>query len=68
MRSLLGFFSLLAFGFLAAGVMVVVGSGTTGLPIAFSEGHNTIDLASLLAGLALAVRQSQERLKGFNPN
>jgi hypothetical protein len=55
MRSLLGFFSLLAFGVLAAGVIVVVGSGTTGIPIAFSEGHNTIDLASLFVGLALGL-------------
>lgn len=55
MRSLLSFFSLLAFGFLAAGVMVVIGSGTTGFPIAFSEGHNSIDLASLFVGLALGL-------------
>jgi hypothetical protein len=55
MRSLLGFFSLLAFGFLAAGLMVVIGSGTTGLPIVVSEGHTTIDLASLFVGLALGL-------------
>lgn len=56
MRSILGFFSLLAFGFLAAGVVAVISSGTTGFPLAFGgEGPKTIDLASLMVGMALGL-------------
>jgi hypothetical protein len=56
MRSVIGFFSLLAFGFLAAGVIAVMSSGTAGFPLAFGgEDHKSIDLASLLVGLALGL-------------
>lgn len=56
MRSILGFFSLLAFGFLAVGVVAVVNSGTAGFPVAFGgEDHRSIDLASLMLGLALGL-------------
>jgi len=54
MKSVLGFFSLLAFGVLAAGVLAVVASGS--LPrLPFGEGTGeglNIDLGSLLVGLA----------------
>lgn len=55
MRSALGFLSLLAFGFLSAGVLTVVSTGSgslaalTGSP---ADGAG-VDLASLLIGLVL---------------
>ena len=54
MKSVLGFFSLLAFGFLAAGVLAVIGSGTMSRsPFAGSgTGDMSIDLGSMLLGLA----------------
>lgn len=58
MRSAIGFLSLLAFGFLAAGVLTVVGSGSHGdlsldrLTGLSSEG---VHLGSLLTGLVLGI-------------
>ena len=56
MRSAIGFLSLLAFGVLAAGVLTVIGSGSTNdfsLEGAFGAGHSGIHLTSLLIGLVL---------------
>jgi hypothetical protein len=56
MRSALGFFSLLAFGFMAAGVLTVVGSGTGGdlsLADALGSDGSRVHLGSLLLGLVL---------------
>jgi hypothetical protein len=57
MKSVLGFFSLLAFGFLAAGVIAVIGSSSgTDLPFAMPAGDGMgIDLGSLLVGLAAGI-------------
>jgi hypothetical protein len=54
MKSVLGFFSLLAFGFLAAGVLAVIGSSEMSrAPFqGIGNGEMTIDLGSLLLGLA----------------
>lgn len=54
MRSALGFFSLLAFGVLASGVLTVVGSGSLQ---DFSGAGDAlrIDFASLLIGLVLGI-------------
>jgi hypothetical protein len=54
MRSAIGFFSLLACGFLAAGVLTVVGSGSGGaLTDALGREGSGIHLESLLLGLML---------------
>lgn len=58
MRSALGFLSLLAFGFLAAGVLTVVGSGSMStLPLGGAlEGERSgVHLVSLLVGMVLGV-------------
>lgn len=58
MRSAIGFLSLLAFGFLAAGVLTVVGSGTStdfSLDAALGAGHAGVHLGSLLIGMVLGV-------------
>jgi hypothetical protein len=59
MKSVLGFFSLLAVGFLAAGVLAVVSTSpgalsVSRLPIGLGsgEGSGELDLTSLLLGLA----------------
>lgn len=57
MRSAIGFLSLLAFGFLAAGVLTVVGSGPgAGLSLsALGIDTGGVHLGSLLIGLVLGV-------------
>jgi len=63
MKSILGFFSLLAFGFLAAGVLAVVATSSgSQLPFAMPTGEGFklndkigLDLPSLLIGLASGV-------------
>lgn len=63
MRSAIGFLSLLAFGFLAAGVMTVVGSGSMAdLSIEAALGADRpgggVHLGSLLLGLVLGLMLS----------
>lgn len=56
MRSAIGFLSLLAFGVLAAGVLTVIGSGSTNdfsFDAALGSGHTGVHLGSLLIGLVL---------------
>lgn len=54
MRSALGFLSLLAFGFLAAGVLTVVGSGSGSIAgLAGAHDGSGVHLGSLLIGLLL---------------
>jgi hypothetical protein len=58
MRSAIGFLSLLAFGFLAAGVLTVVGSGPSSelsLDAAIGAAHGSVHLGSLLLGLVLGI-------------
>ncbi len=58
MRSAIGFLSLLAFGFLAAGVLTVVGSGPThdfSLETAMDFERTGLHLSSLLLGLVLGI-------------
>lgn len=58
MRSAIGILSLLAFGFLAAGVLTVVGSGPGAeLPLSASLGgeQGGVHLGSLLLGMVLGV-------------
>jgi hypothetical protein len=58
MRSAIGFLSLLAFGFLAAGVLTVVGSGSSAdfsFDAAMGATHGGVHLGSLLIGLVLGV-------------
>jgi hypothetical protein len=57
MRTVIGFFSLLAFGVLAAGVLTVVGTGSMpGLSLEAAAGETAgIHLGSLLIGLVLGV-------------
>jgi hypothetical protein len=59
MRSAISFLSLVAFGFLAAGVLTVVGSGPdAGLPFAslsLGADHGGVQLGSLLLGLVLGI-------------
>jgi hypothetical protein len=62
MRSVLGFFSLLAFGFLAAGIIVVVSTSPGTLSVSrlpanlmSREGLEQLDLTSLLLGLAAGI-------------
>ncbi len=75
MKSILGFFSLLAFGFLAAGVLAVIATSSgSQLPFAMPSGEGLnlngkigLDLPSLLIGLAcghLAVRSRAHLLGG----
>lgn len=57
MRSAIGFLSLLAFGFLAAGVLTVVGTGSSGelsLDAAAGLGQG-VHLGSLLLGLVFGI-------------
>lgn len=61
MRSAIGFLSLLAFGFLAAGVLTVVGSGpmpSLSLDAAMEGDHGGVHLGSLLIGLVLGLVMS----------
>jgi hypothetical protein len=56
MRSAIGFLSLLAFGFLAAGVLVVIGSAPVpdfSFDSLFTGDHSGVQLGSLLLGLVL---------------
>ena len=58
MRSAIGFLSLLAFGFLAAGVLTVVGSGSSAdfsFDTAMGATHGGVHLGSLLIGLVLGI-------------
>jgi hypothetical protein len=58
MRSAIGFLSLLAFGFLAAGVLTVVGSGTAtdySFDTAMGSSPGGVHLGSLLLGLVLGI-------------
>ncbi|MBN8911160.1 MAG: hypothetical protein J0H65_03705 [Rhizobiales bacterium] len=58
MRSAIGFLSLLAFGFLAAGVLTVVGSGPSAdfsFDAALGAMPGGVHLGSLLIGLVLGV-------------
>ncbi|WP_334145866.1 hypothetical protein [Hyphomicrobium sp.] len=58
MRSAIGFLSLLAFGCLAAGVLTVVGSGSSAdfsFAPAMGATHGGVHLGSLLIGLVLGV-------------
>jgi hypothetical protein len=57
MRSAISFLSLLAFGFLAAGVLTVIGSGPdTDLPLAaLGTEAGGIHLGSLLLGILLGI-------------
>jgi hypothetical protein len=63
MKSILGFFSLLAFGFLAAGVIAVVATSSgSHLPFTMPAGEGLrlndglqLDLPSLLIGLAVGI-------------
>ncbi|WP_295559062.1 hypothetical protein [uncultured Hyphomicrobium sp.] len=58
MRSAIGFLSLLAFGFLAAGVLTVVGTGSTrefSLDAAMGVTQTGVHLGSLLVGMVLGV-------------
>lgn len=58
MRSAIGFLSLLAFGFLAAGVLTVVGSGPaaqSALEAIAGVGETGVHLGSLLIGMVLGV-------------
>lgn len=58
MRSAIGFFSLLAFGFLAAGVLTVIGSGPgfrSVLDTVLGSGEGGVHLGSLFAGMVLGV-------------
>jgi hypothetical protein len=58
MRSAIGFLSLLAFGVLAAGVLTVVGSGSSSdfsFDTAMGTGPAGVHLGSLLIGLLLGV-------------
>lgn len=58
MRSAIGFFSLLAFGFLAAGILTVIGSGPgfqSVLDTVLGAGQTGVHLGSLLAGMVLGV-------------
>lgn len=59
MKSAISFLSLLAFGFLAAGILTVLGSGGSGtdLPLVASLGneHGGFHLLSLLLGLVLGI-------------
>lgn len=58
MRSAIGFLSLLAFGFLAAGVLTVVGSGPVpdfSFDAALGSDHAGVHLGSLLLGLVLGL-------------
>jgi len=58
MRSAIGLLSLLAFGFLAAGVLTVVGSGPApsfSLDAALGPEHEGVHLGSLLMGLVLGI-------------
>ncbi|MCC7252774.1 hypothetical protein [Hyphomicrobium sp.] len=58
MRSAIGFLSLLAFGFLAAGVLTVAGSGTAtdfSFDGATGIGATGVHLGSLLIGMVLGI-------------
>ena len=62
MRSAIGFLSLLAFGFLAAGVLTVVRTGAGSGPVAdfsldaaMSSEHTGVHLGSLLIGMVLGI-------------
>ncbi len=58
MRSAIGFLSLLAFGCLAAGVLTVIGSGSSSdfsFSPAMGATHGGVHLGSLLIGLVLGV-------------
>lgn len=58
MRSAIGFLSLLAFGFLAAGVLTVIGSGSPAdfsFDAALGADHAGVHLGSLLIGLVLGI-------------
>jgi len=56
MRSAIGFLSFLAFGFLAAGVLTVVGTGPVSmLPLDLESDTPPVHLGSLMLGLALGI-------------
>jgi hypothetical protein len=58
MRSAIGFLSLLAFGFLAAGVLIVVGTGPApdfSLDAAMDPARSGVHLGSLMLGLVLGL-------------
>ncbi len=58
MRSAIGFLSLLAFGFLAAGVLTVIGTApmpNLSIDQVLSADHSGVHLGSLLLGLVLGL-------------